>query len=117
MVNADLLQLSCGAVKDLHAETNRNPQFSVRHKIVSQSNCTIIAFATPALSAKDPVLQGGDLVSSSALKEQGFPLFESLCSEGNPSFSVHGAAITLFKAYFQELSLLKDQVLFFPSIF
>ncbi|KAJ6299145.1 hypothetical protein OIU76_020172 [Salix suchowensis] len=110
VVSADLLQLSCGAVKDLHAETNRNPQFSVRHKIVSQSNCTIIAFAAPALISEDLILQGGDLVSSSALKEQGFPLFESLCSEGNPSFSVHGAAITLFKAYFQELSLLKDQI-------
>uniref|UniRef100_A0A6N2LYR6 Fungal lipase-like domain-containing protein n=1 Tax=Salix viminalis TaxID=40686 RepID=A0A6N2LYR6_SALVM len=110
VVSADLLQLSCGAVKDLHAETNRNPQFSVRHKIVSQSNCTIIAFAAPALISEDLILQGGDLISSSALKEQGFPLFESLCSEGNPSFSVHGAAITLFKAYFQELSLLKDQI-------
>ncbi|KAG5223001.1 senescence-associated carboxylesterase [Salix suchowensis] len=110
VVSADLLQLSCGAVKDLHAETNRNPQFSVRHKIVSQSNCTIIAFAAPALISEDLILQGGDLVSSSALKEQGFPLFESLCSEGNPSFSVHGGAITLFKAYFQELSLLKDQL-------
>lgn len=110
VVTGDLLQLSCGAVKDLHAETNPNQQLPVRHKLVSQSNCTTIAFATSPLCAKDHVLQGGDLVSSSALKEQGFPLFESLCSKGNPSFSVHRAAITLFKAYFQELSLLKTQI-------
>ncbi|KAJ7013329.1 senescence-associated carboxylesterase 101-like isoform X3 [Populus alba x Populus x berolinensis] len=110
VVTGDLLQLSCGAVKDLHAETNPNQQLPVRHKLVSQSNCTTIAFATSPLCAKDHVLQGGDLVSSSALKEQGFPLFESLCSKGNPSFSVHRAAITLFKAYFQELSLLRTQI-------
>ncbi|KAL3576212.1 hypothetical protein D5086_021495 [Populus alba] len=109
VVTGDLLQLSCGAVRDLHAETNPNQQLPVRHKLVSQSNCTTIAFATSPLCAKDHVLQGGDLVSSSALKEQGFPLFESLCSKGNPSFSVHRAAITLFKAYFQELSLLRTQ--------
>ncbi|KAJ6383798.1 hypothetical protein OIU78_027154 [Salix suchowensis] len=29
VVNAGLLQLSCGAIKDLHAETNRNPEFSL----------------------------------------------------------------------------------------
>ncbi|XP_034918412.1 senescence-associated carboxylesterase 101 isoform X2 [Populus alba] len=110
VVTGDLLQLSCGAVRDLHAETNPNQQLPVRHKLVSQSNCTTIAFATSPLCAKDHVLQGGDLVSSSALKEQGFPLFESLCSKGNPSFSVHRAAITLFKAYFQELSLLRTQI-------
>ncbi|KAJ6964994.1 senescence-associated carboxylesterase 101-like isoform X3 [Populus alba x Populus x berolinensis] len=110
VVTGDLLQLSCGAVKDLHAETNPNQQLPVRHKLVSQSNCTTIAFATSPLCAEDHVLQGGDLVSSSALKEQGFPLFESLCSKGNPSFSVHRAAITLFKAYFQELSLLRTQI-------
>ncbi|KAG6789696.1 hypothetical protein POTOM_005815 [Populus tomentosa] len=110
VVTGDLLQLSCGAVKDLHAETNPNQQLPVRHKLVSQSNCTTIAFATSPLCPEDHVLQGGDLVSSSALKEQGFPLFESLCSKGNPCFSVHRAAITLFKAYFQELSLLKTQI-------
>ncbi|KAI5604065.1 hypothetical protein POPTR_001G290600v4 [Populus trichocarpa] len=110
VVSADLLQLSCGAIKDLHAETNPNQQLSVRHKLVSQSNCTTIAFATSPLCTKDHILQGGDLVSSSALKEQGFPLFESLCSKGNPSFSIHRAAITLFKACFRELSLLRTQI-------
>ncbi|XP_011030305.1 PREDICTED: senescence-associated carboxylesterase 101-like isoform X2 [Populus euphratica] len=110
VVSADLLQLSCGAIRDLHAEANPNQQLSVRHKLVRQPNCTTIAFATSPLCTKDHILQGGDLVSSSALKEEGFPLFESLCSEGNPSFSVHRAAINLFKAYFQELSLLRNQI-------
>ncbi|CAK7330213.1 unnamed protein product [Dovyalis caffra] len=114
VVNADLLQLSCGAIKDLLAETNQDEQLSetlsVRYKLVNQSNCTIIAFATSPLCTKDHILRGRDLVSSSTLKEQGFPLFDFLCSKGNPSFSVHRAAINLFQAYFQELSQLKAQI-------
>ncbi|CAK7330207.1 unnamed protein product [Dovyalis caffra] len=114
VVNADLLQLSCGAIKDLLAETNQDKQLSetlsVRHKLVSQSNCTIIAFATSPLFTKDHILRVGDLVSSSTLKEQEFPLFDFLCSKGNPSFSIHRAAINLFQAYFQELSQLKAQI-------
>jgi hypothetical protein len=121
VVNADLLQLSCDAIEDLHAETNPHQQLSstlsVRHKLVQQSNCTIIAFATSPLCTKDHILQGGDLVSSSTLEEQKFPLFDFLRSKGNPSFSILRVAINLFEAYFQELSQLKDQVLFFPAIF
>ncbi|XP_034927784.1 senescence-associated carboxylesterase 101 isoform X1 [Populus alba] len=114
VVNADLLQLSCDAIEDLHAETNPHQQLSstlsVRHKLVQQSNCTIIAFATSPLCTKDHILQGGDLVSSSTLKEQKFPLFDFLRSNGNPSFSILRVAINLFKDYFPELSQLKDQI-------
>ncbi|KAI9388591.1 hypothetical protein POPTR_009G086100v4 [Populus trichocarpa] len=114
VVNADLLQLSCDAIEDLHAETNPHQQLSstlsVRHKLVQQSNCTIIAFATSPLCTKDHILQGGDLVSSSTLEEQKFPLFDFLRSKGNPSFSILRVAINLFEAYFQELSQLKDQI-------
>ncbi|KAG5238689.1 senescence-associated carboxylesterase [Salix suchowensis] len=114
VVNADLLQLSCDAIEDLHAETNPHQQLSnnlsVRHKLVHQPNCTIVAFATSPLCTKDHILQGGDLVSSSTLQEQKFPLFDFLCSKGNPSFSIHRASINLFVAYFQELSRLKDQI-------
>jgi len=116
VVNSDLLQISCGAIKDLQTESSSDQQdscsLSLRYKLHKKSKYTHIAFATSTLSRKELLQQGGDLVSSTTLKELEFPIFDFLCSETNRSFSIHRGAITLFKAHFKELSQLKTQVPF-----
>ncbi|KAG5224322.1 senescence-associated carboxylesterase [Salix suchowensis] len=113
VVNSGLLELSCGAIKDLQTEASSDQQgsssLSLRYKLDKKSKYTLIAFATSTLSRKELLRQGGDLVSSKTLKELELPIFDFLCTERNRSFSIHRGAITLFKAHFKELSQLKTQ--------
>uniref|UniRef100_A0A6N2LNZ9 Fungal lipase-like domain-containing protein n=1 Tax=Salix viminalis TaxID=40686 RepID=A0A6N2LNZ9_SALVM len=111
VVNSSLLELSCGAIKDLQTETSSDQQGSaLRYKLDKKSKYTLIAFTTSAVSRKELLRQGGDLVSSKTLKEMELPIFDFLCTERNRSFSIHRGAITLFKAHFKELSQLKTQI-------
>ncbi|KAJ6349468.1 hypothetical protein OIU77_006947 [Salix suchowensis] len=114
VVNSGLLELSCGAIKDLQTETSSDQQgsssVSLRYKLDKKSKYTLIAFTTSAVSRKELLRQGGDLVSSKTLKELELPIFDFLCTERNRSFSIHRGAITLFKAHFKELSQLKTQI-------
>ncbi|KAJ6761700.1 SENESCENCE-ASSOCIATED CARBOXYLESTERASE 101 [Salix koriyanagi] len=114
VVNSGLLELSCGAIKDLQIETSSDQQgscsLSLRYKLDKKSKYTLIAFTTSAVSRKELIRLGGDLVSSNTLKELGLPIFDFLCTERNRSFSIHRGAITLFKAHFKELSQLKTQI-------
>ncbi|KAJ6854496.1 hypothetical protein NC651_039422 [Populus alba x Populus x berolinensis] len=114
VVSSDLLELSCGAIKDLQTESSSDQQdscsLSLRCKLDKKSKYTLIAFTTSTLSRKELLQRGGDLVSSTTLKELEFPVFDFLCSETNRSFSIHRGAITLFKAHFKELSQLKTQI-------
>ena len=116
VVNSDLLELSCGAIKDLQTEASSDQQdscsLSLRYKLDKKSKYTLIAFTTSTLSRKELLQQGGDLVSSTTLMEMDLPIFDFLCTERNRSFSIHRGAITLFKANFKELSQLKTQVSF-----
>uniref|UniRef100_A0A6N2MIP7 Fungal lipase-like domain-containing protein n=1 Tax=Salix viminalis TaxID=40686 RepID=A0A6N2MIP7_SALVM len=113
VVNSGLLELSCAAIKDLQTETSSDQQgscsVSLRYKLDKKSKYTLIAFTTSAVSRKELLRQGGDLVSSKTLKELELPIFDFLCTERNRSFSIHRGAITLFKAHFKELSQLKTQ--------
>ncbi|KAF9661023.1 hypothetical protein SADUNF_Sadunf19G0024900 [Salix dunnii] len=94
LVNSGLLELSCGAVKDLQTETSSDQQgtssLSLRYKLDKKSK-------------KELLREGGDLVSSKTLKELELPIFDFLCTERNRSFSIHRGAITLFEAHFKEL--------------
>ncbi|XP_061944448.1 senescence-associated carboxylesterase 101-like [Populus nigra] len=114
VVNSDLLELSCGAIKDLQTEASSDQQdscsLSLRYKLDKKSKYTLIAFTTSTLSRKELLQQGGDLVSSTTLMEMDLPIFDFLCTERNRSFSIHRGAITLFKAHFKELSQLKTQI-------
>lgn len=115
VVNSNLLHLSLAAISaTLQAEVNpfQNQQsFSLRFRVDKQPNCTIVALLTsPSCTVHHLQQGGGDLVSSVTLKQENFPLFEFLCSKGNPSFSIHRAAITLFYQHFGYLSQLKDQL-------
>ncbi|KAJ6854494.1 senescence-associated carboxylesterase 101-like [Populus alba x Populus x berolinensis] len=114
VVSSDLLELSCGAIKDLQTEASSDQQdscsLSLRYKHDKKSKCTLIAFTTSTLSRKELLQQGGDLVSSTTLMEMDLPVFDFLCTERNRSFSIHRGAITLFKAHFKELSQLKTQI-------
>ncbi|KAG5223824.1 senescence-associated carboxylesterase [Salix suchowensis] len=114
VMNSDLLQISCAAIKDLQAESSSDQQdscrLSLRYKLDKKSKYTHIVFTTSTLSRKELLQQGGDLVSSTTLRELEFPIFDFLCSETNRSFCIHGGAITLFKSHFKELSRLKTQI-------
>uniref|UniRef100_A0A6N2KZV4 Uncharacterized protein n=1 Tax=Salix viminalis TaxID=40686 RepID=A0A6N2KZV4_SALVM len=73
VVSSGLLQISCGAIKDLQTETSSDQQgscsLSLKYKLDKKSKYTLIAFTTSTLSRKELLRQGGDLVSSKTLKD------------------------------------------------
>ncbi|XP_012082194.1 senescence-associated carboxylesterase 101 isoform X2 [Jatropha curcas] len=114
VVGSNLLCFSWAAISALQAELNQyqdQQSLSLRCRVYKRANYTIVALITsPSCTIHHLHQLGGDLVSSETLKENNFTLFEFLCSKGNPSFSIHRAAITLFYQYLSDLSQLKDQL-------
>lgn len=122
VVNSNLLHLSWSSICALQAEANpfhhhQQQPLSLRCRVDKQLNFTIVALGTSPSCLIHHLQQEGDLVSSIALKQENFPLFEFLCSKGNPSFSINRAAIALFYRHFSELSLLRTQVPNFSYIY
>ena len=102
----DILQQAWTEISELYKETSQNegPSSSVKFKIYEPPNCTLIAFFTWPANSKDSVQgnEGGDFVTSSALKEY-FPHLNFLCTKTNPKFSVNKPALELFKSIFDKL--------------
>ncbi|XP_059455243.1 senescence-associated carboxylesterase 101-like [Corylus avellana] len=122
VVTSNVLHHSWAAISELYTEINEAPSsaspVTVRFKIDDQQpNCTIIAFVTwpPCTKERLKGEGGGDLVSSSALKET-FPLFEFLCTKTNPRFSINKPAIDLFASVHGVLDFLKSQISTKPFI-
>ena len=116
VVSSELLYHSWAAIWNLYREINEqeglspSPSPSMRFKVDHQQpNCTIIAFFTWPACSKDYIQGGGDLISSSTLKET-FPLFEFLCPEDNPHLSINKAALELFASIRDSPLLKSDQV-------
>ena len=116
VVSSELLYHSWAAIWNLYREINEqeglspSPSPSMRFKVDHQQpNCTIIAFFTWPACSKDYIQGGGDLISSSTLKET-FPLFEFLCTKDNPHVSINKAALEAFASIRGSLPYLKSQV-------
>uniref|UniRef100_A0A2P2JXP6 Fungal lipase-type domain-containing protein n=1 Tax=Rhizophora mucronata TaxID=61149 RepID=A0A2P2JXP6_RHIMU len=109
VVSSGLLHHSWSAILGLYAEVNAPQQQYVRWSVIKQPNCTIIAFVTlPNWSIQHHLLQGGELVSSATFKRYNLPQFDFLTPKGNPSFSIHREAISLFASCCHELSQLRS---------
>ena len=118
VVSSELLYHSWAAIQNLYREISQqeglipspSPSPSVRFKVDQKTNCTIITFLTWPACSKDYIQEGGgDLISSSTLKET-FPLFEFLCTKDNPHVSINKAALELFASIRGSLPYLKSQV-------
>ncbi|XP_052194980.1 senescence-associated carboxylesterase 101 isoform X2 [Diospyros lotus] len=113
VVSSGLLSHSWAAIRELYRDSllhDPTSPVSIKNKVHQQPpNCTVLAFA-PSTPFAAQYLQGEgrDLVSSAALREH-FPLFEFVGAKGNPSFSIHRAAVTLFASLRDKLSYLKDR--------
>ncbi|KAM4132756.1 hypothetical protein ACJW30_01G276100 [Castanea mollissima] len=105
VVILDILQQAWTAISELHKETSQKdePSAPVEFKIYEPLNCTIIAFFTWPANSKDCVQgNGGDFVTSSALKGY-FPHFNFLCPKSNQKFSINKPALELFTSIFDVL--------------
>ena len=116
VVSSELPNHSWAAIRNLYREISQqeglspSPSPSVRFKVEQKPNCTIITFLTWPACSKDYIQGGGgDLISSSTLKET-FPLFEFLCTKDNPHVSINKAALDLFTSIRGSLPYLKSQV-------
>ncbi|XP_059462087.1 putative late blight resistance protein homolog R1B-14 [Corylus avellana] len=113
VVTSNVLHHSWAAISELYGEIHEPPSWAspVRFRTFQQPNCTIIAFVTWPPCTKEHLQGqgGGDLVSSSALKET-FPLFEFLSTKTNPRFSINKPAIDLFASVRGVLDFLKSQI-------
>ncbi|XP_059452082.1 senescence-associated carboxylesterase 101-like isoform X2 [Corylus avellana] len=119
VVTSNVLHHSWAAISELYGEIHEPPSWAspVRFRTFQQPNCTIIAFVTWPPCTKEHLQGqgGGDLVSSSALKET-FPLFEFLSTKTNPRFSINKPAIDLFASVRGVLDFLKSQISTKPLI-
>ena len=117
VVSSELLYHSWAAIQNLYREISQqeglspSPSPSVRFKVEQKPNCTIITFLTWPACSKDYIQGGGgDLISSSTLKETFPDLFEFLCTKDNPHVSINKAALELFASIRGSLPYLKSQV-------
>ena len=103
VVSSELPNHSWAAIQNLYREISQqeglypSPSPSVRFKVDQKTNCTIITFLTWPACSKDYIQGGGgDLISSSTLKETFPDLFEFLCTKDNSHFSINKTALDLF---------------------
>ncbi|CAI0455588.1 unnamed protein product [Linum tenue] len=117
VVDSELLDQSWSSICNLYTEVNSHPHQQspspATFKIFKQHNLTIIAFVTsPIYTPQHLQQQGGqDLLTSATLKAQNFPHLDFLCSRGNPSFSIHSAAVSSFALLFDDLKASPHQFL------
>ncbi|KAM5581553.1 senescence-associated carboxylesterase 101 [Rosa sericea] len=102
LVNSDPLQQAWNAIENHPEQTSL---YNVTK--LPESNCTIISFKAPASTCSQ--IQGKQsLVNSST--DSTLKKFEFLYNKKNPSFSVNEAAASLFSQHFDQLDLLKTQL-------
>ncbi|XP_059623826.1 senescence-associated carboxylesterase 101-like [Cornus florida] len=116
LVTSDLLQQSWVKILDLNRDNNRSdPNFhlSVIYRVYTHPvNGTIVAFASsPTCTVQHLEGEARELISSETLRSENFPCFEFLSTKRNQAFSVHKAAIFLFRSCCDVLFDLKKQLL------
>ncbi|KAJ8750116.1 hypothetical protein K2173_014031 [Erythroxylum novogranatense] len=112
VLSSGLLGQSWSAIWPLYTDVNQqqNLPLLVKWRVVKEPKGTIVAFVTSPLWTQQRLQKEGDLISSSTLKHEKFSQFDFLSSQGNLSFSIHRAAVTLFNAHVNELLDLKKQL-------
>lgn len=111
VASSNLLKRPVETILELYTEINpKQDEENLFLKVKQELDLTIIAFVTTPinnLQASDQL----DLISSLALRENNFPVFEFLCNNKFPCFSLHKAAISLFYHHREQLHQLKSRVL------
>ncbi|VVB12431.1 unnamed protein product [Arabis nemorensis] len=107
VLTSGLLQSSWSKISEIHASTYPNQDSALGFKIFREAKCTFVVFATP------PIFRNSSFNSASTLlpRTQYPNPFPFLCSEHISSFSVHTPAFELFTSAYEDLSILKDELL------
>lgn len=105
MVSSGLLHSSWSKISEIHKSPYSNQDSGLGIKIYREAKYTLVVFGAPPICRNT-------LVDSTILPgteyENPFPF---LCSEKNPSFSVHTPAFKLFTSAYKSLTILKSQVI------
>ncbi|XP_028771087.1 senescence-associated carboxylesterase 101 [Neltuma alba] len=107
IASSNLLRRPVETILELYAEIS-SKQEGLCFKVGQELDFTVIAFVATQINLQAPEQSG--LVSSSALKDKDFPLFEFLCNDKFPCFSLHKAAISLFYDHREQLHQLKSLI-------
>lgn len=108
VLSSNLLRRPLETILELHAEISTEQEDNLWFKVKQELDLTVIAFVASQINLEEP--EQSDLFSSSALKDNNFPVFEFLCNQKFPCFSLHKAAISLFYHHREQLHQLKSLV-------
>ncbi|KAI9078049.1 hypothetical protein K1719_039974 [Acacia pycnantha] len=108
VVSSNLLRRPLETILELHAEISTKQEDNLWFKVKQELDLTVIAFVASQINLEEP--EQSDFVSSSALKDNNFPVFEFLCNQKFPCFSLHKAAISLFHHHREQLHQLKSRI-------
>ncbi|XP_059670217.1 senescence-associated carboxylesterase 101-like isoform X2 [Cornus florida] len=114
VMSSDLLQQSWTKNLDPNSDTNLSP--SLKYRVYPhgphQPLGTIVAFgSSPTCTVHHLEGEGRELISSETLRGEAFPYFDFLFTKRTQAFSIHKAAIFLFRSRYDDLLLLKNQLL------
>ncbi|XP_059670214.1 senescence-associated carboxylesterase 101-like isoform X1 [Cornus florida] len=116
VVSSDLFQQSW--IKNLELDRNNNqsdPNLppSVKYSVYTHPFLgTIVVFgSSPTCTVQHLEREGRELISSETLRREAFPCFDFLRTKSNQAFSIHKAAIFLFRSRYDDLFHLKNQLL------
>ncbi|KAI9078093.1 hypothetical protein K1719_040018 [Acacia pycnantha] len=108
VVSSNLLRRPLETTLELHAEISTKQEDNLWFKVNQELDLTVIAFMASQINLEEP--EQSHLVSSSALKDDNFLVFEFLCNKKFPCFSLHKAAISLFYHHCEQLHQLKSRI-------
>ncbi|KAB2598993.1 senescence-associated carboxylesterase 101 [Pyrus ussuriensis x Pyrus communis] len=108
LVTSPPLHQSWDAVQKQKLQTAADPnsQMALYISETKHSSTIIVSFLTSPVTPHDQQV----MVSSLALKDANFPLFEFLCSKNTPNFSVNELAINFFKLNLTNLDNLRKEL-------
>ncbi|XP_054814174.1 senescence-associated carboxylesterase 101-like isoform X2 [Prosopis cineraria] len=112
VASSNILRRPVETISELYAETS-SKQEELCFKVKQELDLMVIAFVATPICTDQSHLQApeqSDLISSSALKDNNFPLFEFLCNEKFPCFSLHKPALSLFYHHREQLHQLKSRI-------
>ncbi|KAM1818455.1 hypothetical protein PS2_000215 [Malus domestica] len=108
LVTSPPLHQSWDAIQKQKLQTAADPnaQMALYISETKHSNTTIISFLTSPVKVQDPQV----MISSTTLKDTNFLLFEFLCSQKTPSYSINELAIKFFALNHTNLDLLRTKM-------
>lgn len=104
MLSSGLLHSSWSKISEIHTSPYSNQDSGLGIKIYREEKFTLVVFVAPPIftTSSDSTLLPG--------KENENP-FPFLCSEINPSFSLHAPALNLFTSAYKSLTNLQSEVI------